>query len=240
MSILFLVGRRHGANHAMFEASALHRAPLPSHATYLSVESVRCRHGYMPQACASHAYSTSAGGWQITREHASTARADRAGRSSLGPTCARSSGAQGHCAQLGTRLQRADELSKVRPTVELEQDWSAVAGRQPLRHTVRFTWHGQKRVGGGSRMQGGLMAGLPGVGDSSRPCAPLDLPRSPARRAGSGRFTIGPRRMSLLCERTNDSSDRVYGKTWRRCVRMSSSGWRWRAAHRRAARGARR
>ena len=41
MSILFLVGRRHGANHAMFEASALHRAQLPSYATYLSVESAR-------------------------------------------------------------------------------------------------------------------------------------------------------------------------------------------------------
>ena len=32
MSILFLLGRRHSANHAMFEASALHRATMPSHA----------------------------------------------------------------------------------------------------------------------------------------------------------------------------------------------------------------
>ena len=51
MSILFLLGRRHGANHAMFEASALHRATMPSHATYRSVESARSRHGSMPQAC---------------------------------------------------------------------------------------------------------------------------------------------------------------------------------------------
>ena len=51
ISILFLVGRRHGANHAMFEASALHRATMPSHATYRSVESARSRHGSMPQAC---------------------------------------------------------------------------------------------------------------------------------------------------------------------------------------------
>ena len=55
ISILFLVGRRHGANHAMFEASALHRATMPSHATYRSVESVRSRHESMPQACTSHA-----------------------------------------------------------------------------------------------------------------------------------------------------------------------------------------
>ena len=34
------------------------------------------------------------------------------------------------------------------------------------------------------------MEGLPGVADRSWPCAPLDLPRSPAWRAGSGRFTI--------------------------------------------------
>ena len=88
MSILFLLGRRHGANHAMFEASALHRTTMPSHATYRYVESVRSRHESMPQACATLAYITSAGGWQITRERTSAARAGRAGRSRLGPTCA--------------------------------------------------------------------------------------------------------------------------------------------------------
>ena len=38
-------------NHAMFEASALYRATMPSHATYRYVESVRSRHESMPQAC---------------------------------------------------------------------------------------------------------------------------------------------------------------------------------------------
>ena len=64
------------------------------------------------------------------------------------------------------------------------------------------------------------MGGLPRVDASSRPCAPLDLPRSPAGRAGSGRFTIGPRRMylwssSALCDQT-----RTCVGAWRRCVSM--------------------
>ena len=176
---------RHGANHAMFEASALHRALVPSCATYRSVESARCRHGSMPQACASHAYSTSAGGWKITRERTSAARADRAGRSRLGPTSARTRGAHRHGEQRSTRPHRAGELSTMSPTAELEQHWPASGGRQQLSHTPRVGWQGQQRSGGGLRMEGGSMGGLPGVDASSRPCTPLDLPRSPAGRAGS-------------------------------------------------------
>ena len=55
MSIFLQPPSRHGANHAMFEASALHSATMPSHATYRYVESVRSRHESMPQACTSHA-----------------------------------------------------------------------------------------------------------------------------------------------------------------------------------------
>ena len=183
MSILFLVGRRHGANHAMFEASALHRAQLPSYATYLSVESARYRHGSMPQACATLAYITSAGGWKITRERTSAARAGRAGRSSLGPTCARTRGAHGHEVQRTIRPHHAGELSTMPPSAELEQHWSATRCRQPLSHTPRVGWQGQQRSGGGLRMEGGSMGGLPGVDASSRPCTPLDLPRSSAGRA---------------------------------------------------------
>ena len=114
----------------------------------------------------------------------------RAGRSHLGPTCATSCGAQGHCAQLGTRLQRASELSKVPPTVELEEARSGAAGRQALWHAVRLTWHGQKWAGSGSRMQRGSTVGLPGVAGRSWPCPPLDLLRSPAGGVESTRSAM--------------------------------------------------
>ena len=183
MSIYFSRRAGHGTNHAMFEASALHRALVPSCATYRSVESARCRHGSMPQACASLAYSTSAGGWKITHQRTSAARADRAGRSRLGPTCARTRGAHRHGAQRSIRPHHAGELSTMSRTAELKQHWPATDGRQPLSHTLRVGWQGQQRSGGGLRMEGGSMAGLPRVDASSRPCAPLDLPRSPAGRA---------------------------------------------------------
>ena len=161
------------------------------------MESARCRHGSMPQACATLAYITSAGGWKITRERTSAARAGRAGRSSLGPTSAPIRGAHRHGAQRSIRPHHAGELSTMSRTAELEQHWLATRCRQPLSHTPRVGWQGQQRSGGGLRMEGGSMAGLPGVDASSRPCAPLDLPRSPAGRARSGRFTIGVERRSL-------------------------------------------
>ena len=161
------------------------------------MESARCRHGSMPQPCATLAYITSTGGWKITRQRTSAARADRAGRSRLGPTSARTRGAHRHGEQRSTRPHRAGELSTVPRTAELEQHWPATGGRQQLSHTPRVGWQGQQRSGGGLRSDGWSMGGLPGVDTSSRPCAPLDLPRSPAGCAGSGRFTIGVERVSL-------------------------------------------
>ena len=89
------------------------------------------------------------------------------------------------------------------PTVELEQARSSASGRPALRHTVRFTWHGQKRAGSGSRMHGGSMEGLPGVADRSwlgsaqrlrqeaaaRGCAVKEVPcsRRYGRHGGCGR-----------------------------------------------------
>ena len=96
MSIYFSRRAGHGTNHAMFEASALHRAPVPSCATYRSMESARSGHGSMLQPCASLAYSASTGSWQITHQRTSAARAGRAGRSSLGPTRAPIRGAHRH------------------------------------------------------------------------------------------------------------------------------------------------
>ena len=135
------------------------------------------------------------------------------------------------------RPHHAGELSAMPRTAELEQHWPATGGRQQLSHTPRVGWQGQQRSGGGLRSDGWSMGGLPGVDTSSRPCAPLDLPRSPAGRAGSGRFTIGPRRMylsssSALCDQT-----RTCVGTWRRCVSMCRCRWHWCAAHRRAAGG---
>ena len=191
----------------------------------------------MPQPCASLAYSTSTGGWKITHQRTSAACAGWAGRSSLGPTSAPIRGAHGHETQRTTRPHHAGELSTMSRTAELEQHWLATRCRQPLSHTPRVGWQGQQRWGGGLRMEGGSMAGLPGVDASSRPCAPLDLPRSPARRAESRRFTIGPRRMylwssSALCDQT-----RTWMGTWRRRVSRYPCRWRSRAAHRRAAGG---
>ena len=197
MSIYFSRRAGHGTNHAMFEASALHRALVPSCATYRSMESARSGHGSMLQPCASLAYSASTGSWKITHQRTSAARAGRAGRSSLGPTRAPIRGAHRHGAQRTIRPHHAGELSTMSLTAELEQHWPASGGRQQLSHTPRVGWQGQQRSGGGLRMEGGSMGGLPRVDASSRPCAPLDLPRSPARRAGSGRFTIGVERVSL-------------------------------------------
>ena len=197
MSIYFSRRAGHGTNHAMFEASALHRAPVPSCATYRSMESARSGHGSMLQPCASLAYSASTGSWQITHQRTSAACAGWAGRSSLGPTSAPIRGAHGHETQRTTRPHHTGELSTMPPSAELEKHWLATRCRQPLSHTPRVGWQGQQRSGGGLRMEGGSMAGLPGVDASSRPCAPLDLPRSPAGRARSGRFTIGVERVSL-------------------------------------------
>ena len=191
----------------------------------------------MLQACASLAYSASTGSWKITHQRTSAARAGRAGRSSLGPTRAPIRGAHRHGAQRTIRPHHAGELSTMSRTADLEQHWLATRCRQPLSHTPRVGWQGQQRSGGGLRMEGGPMAGLPGVDASSRPCAPLDLPRSPARRAESRRFTIGPRRMylwssSALCDQT-----RTCVGAWRRCVSMRRCRWRSRAAHRRGSGG---
>ena len=110
----------------------------------------------------------------------------------------------------------------VPPTVELEQVRSTATGCQALWHTVRLTWHGQKRAGGGSRMQGGAMAGLHGVADTSRPCSPLDLVRSPAERLESTtflkcvlRFCPCPCHFRMYALR--DRSRTCVG-AWRRCV----------------------
>ena len=115
-----------------------------------------------------------------------TGPADRDRQIATGrPTSARTRGAHRHGEQRSTRPHRAGELSTVPRTAELEQHWPASGGRQPLLHTPRVGWQGQQRSGGGLRMEGGSMGGLPGVDASSRPCTPLDLPRSPAGRAGS-------------------------------------------------------
>ena len=144
----------------------------------------------------------------------------RAGRSHLGPTCATSCGAQGHCAQLGTRLQRASELSKVPPTVELEEARSGAAGRQALWHAVRLTWHGQKWAGSGSRMQRGSTVGLPGVAGRSWPCPPLDLLRSPAERLESTRSAMCVFPLSLPFFSALRDRHRTWMGTWRRSVSM--------------------
>ena len=120
------------------------------------------------------------------------------------------------------RLQRGGELSTMPPTVELEQARSSASGRPALRNTVRFTWHGQKRAGSGSRMHGGSMEGLPGVADRSWPCAPLDLLRSPAERLESTRFAKCVLPLSLPFSNALRDRHRTWTKTWRRCVSVSS------------------
>ena len=88
----------------------------------------------------------------------------------------------------------APASSTVLLTVELEQVWSAAAGRQALRHTVRFTWHvvrSGRMVGKGCKEGQWHNNGrptVPGVADTSRPCSPLDLVRSPAERRESTTF----------------------------------------------------
>lgn len=112
----------------------------------------------------------------------------RAAISHPGPACACSSGAQGYCAQLTTRMQHADELSTVPMTVELEEGWSAAAGRQPLRHAVRVTWHGEHGSGDGLRMEGESMGRVPRVDPISRSCSPSDLRRFTGRDVVSARI----------------------------------------------------
>ena len=104
------------------------------------------------------------------------------------------------------------------PTVELEQARSSASGRPALRHTVRFTWHGQKRAGSGSRMHGGSMEGLPGVADRSWPCAPLDLLRSPAERLESTRFAKCVLPLSLPFFSALRDRHRTWMGAWRWCV----------------------
>ena len=144
----------------------------------------------------------------------------RAGRSHLGPTCATSGGTKGHRAQLHKRPQQAGELSTMPPTVELEQARSSASGRPALRHTVRFTWHGQKRAGSGSRMHGGSMEGLPGVADRSWPCPPLDLLRSPAGGVESTRSAMCVLPLSLPFFSALRDRHRTWMGTWRRSVSM--------------------
>jgi hypothetical protein len=104
------------------------------------------------------------------------------------------------------------------PTVELEQARSSASGRPALRHTVRFTWHGQKRAGSGSRMHGGSMEGLPGVADRSWPCPPLDLLRSPAERLESTRSAMCILPLSLPFFSALRDRHRTWMGAWRRCV----------------------
>ena len=106
------------------------------------------------------------------------------------------------------------------PTVELEQARSSASGRPALRHTVRFTWHGQKRAGSGSRMHGGSMEGLPGVADRSWPCPPLDLLRSPAGGVESTRFPKCVLPLSLPFFSALRDRHRTWMGTWRRSVSM--------------------
>ena len=106
------------------------------------------------------------------------------------------------------------------PTVELEQARSSASGRPALRHTVRFTWHGQKRAGSGSRMHGGSMEGLPGVADRSWPCPPLDLLRSPAERLESTRSAMCVLPLSLPFFSALRDRHRTWMGTWRRSVSM--------------------
>ena len=157
MSIYFSRSRRagHGTNHAMFEASALHRAPVPSCATYRSMESARSGHGSMLQPCASLAYSASTGSWQITHQRTSAACAGWAGRSSLGPTSAPIRGAHGHETQRTTRPHHAGELSTMSRTAELEQHWLATRCHR-RRHTDRST--GDTQNMGESAGTGGTLA----------------------------------------------------------------------------------
>ena len=104
------------------------------------------------------------------------------------------------------------------PTVELEEARSGAAGRQELWHAVRFTWHGQKRAGSGSRMHGGSMEGLPGVADRSWPCPPLDLLRSPAERLESTRSAMCVLPLSLPFFSALRDRHRTWTGRWRRCV----------------------
>ena len=104
------------------------------------------------------------------------------------------------------------------PTVELEEARSGAAGRQELWHAVRFTWHGQKRAGSGSRMHGGSMEGLPGVADRSWPCPPLDLLRSPAERLESTRSAMCVLPLSLPFFSALRDRHRTWMGAWRRCV----------------------
>ena len=66
------------------------------------------------------------------------------------------------------------------------------------------------------------MAGLHGVADTSRPCSPLDLVRSPAERLESTRFAMCDLPLSLPFSNALRDRHRTWTKTWRRCVSVSS------------------
>ena len=62
------------------------------------------------------------------------------------------------------------------------------------------------------------MAGLHGVADTSRPCSPLDLVRSPAERLESTRFAKCVLPLSLPFSNALRDRSRTCVGAWRRCV----------------------
>ena len=64
------------------------------------------------------------------------------------------------------------------------------------------------------------MAGLHGVADTSRPCSPLDLVRSPAERLESTTFLKCVLPLSLPFSNALRDRHRTWMGTWRRSVSM--------------------
>ena len=62
------------------------------------------------------------------------------------------------------------------------------------------------------------MAGLHGVADTSRPCSPLDLVRSPAERLESTRFAKCVLPLSLPFSNALRDRHRTWTGRWRQCV----------------------